>query len=279
MFQESGHSSRLPNIRVAGLLLILVLFVPRACAQEPRAGRGEPQLTSAPDPGEQATALRAQLEVIREYDQKLLATVYWSLGSIAFIAVLLTTYSWYTNFRVYEREREALRSETQLSLKQGLTTAEATLKQQLASAEATLMQQGAAAEDTFRQELATGKAMLNDASKEAAKAVEERLMRSINFLKLEVIDLKIKIGVSEKASNSNLLRAYLEMLTVGLDLEYASAFADAMKHIELLMKGGATIWSHDVPKLHATLNRVGAEFAPQVEIIRQLIPASTEALR
>ncbi len=56
-------------------------------------------------------ALRAQLELMRQYDQRLLSTVYWALGTLAVVAVALVGFGWFANFRVYERDKSALSSE------------------------------------------------------------------------------------------------------------------------------------------------------------------------
>jgi len=64
------------------------------------------------------TLLRAQLDLTREYDQRLLATVYWSLSATFLLLVLVGGINWWTNFRLYEREREALRELIQVNVQQ-----------------------------------------------------------------------------------------------------------------------------------------------------------------
>jgi len=63
----------------------------------------------APPTSTEATLLNAQLELMRQYDQRIIATVYWSLGSFITMIVVLVGFSWFTNFKVYERDRDALR--------------------------------------------------------------------------------------------------------------------------------------------------------------------------
>lgn len=52
--------------------------------------------------------LKAQNAVLRDYQQHLLSTVYWSLGILSGIGLLLSGYSWYSNFRIYDREKAEL---------------------------------------------------------------------------------------------------------------------------------------------------------------------------
>lgn len=58
-----------------------------------------------------ADSLRAELKAIREYHNSLLDTVYWALGTIVGLALLLIGSSWYTNFRPYESDKARLQEE------------------------------------------------------------------------------------------------------------------------------------------------------------------------
>lgn len=60
---------------------------------------------------ENVKVLQTQLEVTKSFQNNLLQTVYWSLGTLATLAVLLVGFGWYTNFRVYERDKKALSEE------------------------------------------------------------------------------------------------------------------------------------------------------------------------
>ncbi len=79
--------------------------------------------SSKPDPSDNAQPqtktendmLKAQLEVIRDYDQRLLATVYASLGGVFLLVVLVGGLNWFTNYRLYERERDSLRQSLQVA--------------------------------------------------------------------------------------------------------------------------------------------------------------------
>ena len=60
--------------------------------------------------------LKAQLEQMKFYDQRLLSTVYWSLGAVITLAILIAGFSWFTNFRLYERDKDSLRRELSLEI-------------------------------------------------------------------------------------------------------------------------------------------------------------------
>ncbi len=52
--------------------------------------------------------LQAQLEEVRRTDERLLQTVFWALGILAAVAVALMVFSWFSNVRMSERERDQL---------------------------------------------------------------------------------------------------------------------------------------------------------------------------
>jgi hypothetical protein len=70
-----------------------------------------------PKPSDEVIVLRAQLETMRQYDQRLLETVYWSLASLGAVVLLIVGLGWYTNFRLYKREVNDIKREIQNALR------------------------------------------------------------------------------------------------------------------------------------------------------------------
>ncbi|NUF65207.1 hypothetical protein HUN35_19970, partial [Acinetobacter bereziniae] len=54
----------------------------------------------------QIEVLKAQIEVMKSYQDKFLSTVYWSLGTVAALVVFLAGFNWFTNNRSLEKESE-----------------------------------------------------------------------------------------------------------------------------------------------------------------------------
>jgi len=73
-----------------------------------------PTATATNQTSNEISVLQAQLEEMRFYDQRLLTTVYWSLGTVVTLAILFAGFSWFSNFRLYERDKESLRRELSL---------------------------------------------------------------------------------------------------------------------------------------------------------------------
>jgi hypothetical protein len=52
--------------------------------------------------------LEAQLQAQKEFQASLLDTVYWALGAVFFLTGIILGLGWLANFKVYERDKEAL---------------------------------------------------------------------------------------------------------------------------------------------------------------------------
>lgn len=91
---------------IAALLLALMTF----CAAAQPAPAQKP-IADAPTTNEEVRALRAQIEVMQEYKDDLLTTVYWSLGGVFAIVVLLAGWSWFGAFRIQQAEVKRIHSE------------------------------------------------------------------------------------------------------------------------------------------------------------------------
>lgn len=69
----------------------------------------QPVTTSAQ--ANELAVVKAELAASQHFQEQILTTVYWSLGTIAGLAVLLVGYGWWTNFRIYDRDKQALEKE------------------------------------------------------------------------------------------------------------------------------------------------------------------------
>ena len=77
---------------------------------------------------EEAAVLRGQLETMQQYDQRLLNTVYWSLGIVMALAISLALFQGWASYRVYDRDLVALRETLHAYAAQELGTIRNTLQ-------------------------------------------------------------------------------------------------------------------------------------------------------
>lgn len=60
---------------------------------------------------EKSAILQSQIELMRQYEDRILQTVYWSLGGMITVVVLIAGFGWFANFRLYEHDKKVLRQE------------------------------------------------------------------------------------------------------------------------------------------------------------------------
>lgn len=59
----------------------------------------------------EVTLLKEQNKLIREYQGSLLDTVYWALGGVFATTVLLAGFGWWSNFKLYEADKQRLQQD------------------------------------------------------------------------------------------------------------------------------------------------------------------------
>jgi len=99
--------------------VILTLMVSGICAQGSESTKQPPVPEASVNDQEllvakqQVKLLQAQLDVTHRYQDSMVNTVYWALGGVFLIASVLVGFGWFANFKVYERDRDAMKSEIQ----------------------------------------------------------------------------------------------------------------------------------------------------------------------
>lgn len=99
--EASGGSMKKTLSAFAGLLLTLNAMLQPALAQQ-----HAPAVTPT-----EVVALRAQLDIVRDYQDRFVGIVMWSLGAVVTMTIGLLAFGWYTNKTNYERDRDAVRQE------------------------------------------------------------------------------------------------------------------------------------------------------------------------
>ncbi|HEU4594887.1 MAG TPA: hypothetical protein VFS10_06935 [Pyrinomonadaceae bacterium] len=109
------NKNQLP-LTIASILLALTITA--SLNAQAKSSSLEPTPNPVPTvSNDEVIALRAQLETMRQYDQRLLETVYWALSATGGIVLLIIGLGWYTNFRLYKRDVVDLKREIQSSLR------------------------------------------------------------------------------------------------------------------------------------------------------------------
>ncbi|MUV15631.1 hypothetical protein [Noviluteimonas gilva] len=96
-----------------------------------KSGEGKNPVAIAPSEKE-LIALREQNELLRGFQDKLLNTVLWSLGVVVTLTLLLLGFSWFTNKKLYDEDKVALRKEFDEKIEQMQDRVEAALSLKVA---------------------------------------------------------------------------------------------------------------------------------------------------
>jgi hypothetical protein len=167
---------------------------PATTASEPTpSDKGQPQTKTEND------MLKAQLEVIRDYDQRLLATVYASLGGVFLLVVLVGGLNWFTNYRLYERERDSLRQSLQFASQE----------------EAAKISQGFEEfKKRIESHLANNSAEVKAAAEEAANSSTQPIMHSLWMAEYENTKFRAEYFSSKDDGGYRCIQAWIEHLEV-----------------------------------------------------------------
>lgn len=242
------------------LLLSSVFFrTPNVSAQSPvptptpTPTAAAPTLGANPTEDPEVVALKAQLEVMREYDGRLLETVYWALGTTVVILLGLAVFGWYTNFRVYERDKEAMREDLQLFVREELSKIRKSLQD-----EANQRYQDA----------------INSAQK-ATKAEVVPLMRQVVDLGKLIFEIRYRMAIEEakrQEEKSKLTALDYYVLAIELTQEFPPTYyIEPLKGLQQLLEN----WKEPLPpppiinRVTDALSKIPKEFKADVEAIQQ----------
>jgi hypothetical protein len=79
----------------------------------------QPLPTPAPNksPISESDVMRAQIAEMKRSEDRILTTVYWALASCGATVLVLVGFSWFVNFKVYERDKESLKEDLATSIR------------------------------------------------------------------------------------------------------------------------------------------------------------------
>lgn len=250
--------------RVATVIWLLVLLaIPWASgySQSP-----DPDPTSVKAQAEQTevAVLRAQLEVMRQFDQRLVATVYWALGVTFTVVVLLVGFGWFANFRFYERDKHSLREELSADLKQQIADFRQETNRRLDSDLSRLQKE---LSDRPEEAIAT----LRKETRETLKGIRRELMQHTYLL----FKYEAKFWENEGV-HINALRKQPEMMRIAISIDSDVLVSETLDNIHRLIKKGASARLHptDISELTELIDKLPPKFTVGAEAVRGLLRAA-----
>jgi hypothetical protein len=229
------------------------------------------QTNTAPSPTTDSTEiaiLKAQLQTMQTSDQRLLTSVYWSLGIVGGVALLLVGYSWFTNMRIYERDKAALTQdlEGQLeskfsSLKSAFETKQAELNKAILESATTPL---AKLEKQMAEQMASLKANINTRCEQTGSS-------------LHALDLRVEYDREQAEAYywefrqvpGNEIDRYESMLTYAIAMGAENKIARCLARIEKLMSSGTLPYWGRVPGILETLDKLPPKYSTQADAVRE----------
>jgi hypothetical protein len=123
------------------------------------------------------------VELTGQLDQRLLTTVYWCLGTLVGVFLLLIGFNWFTNFRLNQREISTLRAE---------------LTSQVTSARTNLEQANAAMQEKLRTEIRSAAKAAAEAALQPLRTRIDRTQDSVQELTAKFVAMEVDDWVKKK---------------------------------------------------------------------------------
>jgi len=203
----------------------------------------------------EADLLRAQLETMRDYDQRLIETVYWALGVTAALAVLVAGFSWFSNLRLYQRDRDALRDQVRsLSQSATATISEANTRELHAIREAV--------------EVTVGKEVSSKTGQ--FESVLESLRSEISELRVVNHRLEAKLWEAEPVY-ANAFLEYTNALSAAVEADFTGYYPELLTSIIRVLGKTKSVTSWDSSRLNPILSRLPHDYDTEAAKIKQLL--------
>ncbi|MES2462056.1 MAG: hypothetical protein V4671_15840 [Armatimonadota bacterium] len=274
--------------------LLFLVASPASAQVKAGTSKAAPVTKPARDvvPDTEVAVLRAQLQTMKDYDGRLLGTVYWSLAGMFSVIFVVLGAGYFINFRSYERDREAIKDSILNEVRAELVAQHATEKAEidLFHANAEKMIDTGLSEIPAKLEESSKKAVagVEESSKKAVAGVEQSskkavadIERKIEVMQSDVNDMKfdlLKIEAvrwRETGVFNNALRTECETIQflkqVKRDYWLGQRVENIKSDLNRLIKDKARLSTGVSGNIMEALNGMPAELSIEVEIVKQLI--------
>lgn len=200
-------------------------------------------------------ALNAQIDVMREYNNKLLNTVYWALGTLVTVFTLLIGFGWFANFRVYERDKKTMKDEFGVLMQIELKNIEQALMKR---------------ENKHTESLEN---LVKKHANEAVQSLRDEINTyTINIQELEYQMLEFRAEKwDEQKVLRNSIRTYLEMTELSIKMKRDFFISRALDNVTRILKSGVEMDSDLVKDVHELLNKLPSQFDITAKNIRDIL--------
>jgi len=216
-----GDSMRKPNLLVSiiTLSLIAISLSSFSSLKLNTVATPTPPVTLTPTPivqnDNEVDLLKVEIELLKNHNQQILETIYWSIGAVFTLALFVVGAGWYVNFRLYDRDK--------IEIKRSL-------------------------EESFKERFEQDRLSLQSLAQKSGETAAANLNAQFANMKRDMLSLQFNMLEEEAISwrgkevNANELSTYFRMLEIARQL-YAPGWewklSKALEGMQNALKSGA----------------------------------------
>ncbi len=177
---------------LAAVIVVLLAFE-IARAQAPSIS---PITISTPTPTISSNSLDQVVELTGQLDQRILTTVYWCLGTLVTVFLVLIGYNWFVNFRMHERDFRELRKDISTRVETAVEKIEAA---------------GKAAGEQIKTDIRKSTEAYIESKIASVKSALDSLRSDLRGVEAKNLEQEVDVWLGKKVY-SNALRVHIEYL-------------------------------------------------------------------
>lgn len=229
--------------------------------------------TSVSETGEEKY-LKEQIQLVRDYDQKLLNTVNASLGAVFLLVVLIGGLNWFTNYRLYERERDALRQEIRVTSREEA----AGLEKQFLTMKATLDHRAdelSASVDLLKgdvtKEISGASERLSKITNSQLQTLREQIAKEFKGMEHEHLELAVVVAEQVRKVPNATLTLHLRLLQIAIDVGYDFWMGDPLQGMRRALEQGAALSYATDGEIKDAFKKLPEQFSVDRDTILQFL--------
>jgi hypothetical protein len=229
--------------------------------------------------------LRAQLELMRQYDERLLQTVYWALGTALTLVLFAAGAGWYVNFRLYERDKQALRSDLHSEVETQTASIGRDLKQDTEQTRSSLDETVKKMTVDLHEQADRRSKQIEKAAVEAGEAAVRSLQAEFKKMQIDIIKMRYEASIRDaenwrsKGVYANELREYMNAVSLATQLaEFASPYEffreQALEGVQRALEAGPPLGARELAHMKELIDALPSKYSIQADRLRGLLSPS-----
>lgn len=247
------------RLLLALLLLVLVLAIVVLTRDNTLSVQVEPSVSPTAQANslaeQESSALGTQRDQRQVYDERLLQTVYWSLGILAAVSVLLVGFNWFSSVRLADRDRKQLEEEIRAELRKEIDQIELRMQNRF--------------DELEKEALAMVAARLSESEQQHQRDFSE-LQKGIAMTQLLLLETEARSQLGFGNLNGVLDTAVV-MITIGLQVDEESPMPRGLELLQQVLRNGAQPTAAQAAEINSAIDHLPDKFSTDSSIVKDLL--------